>query len=60
MLSVGGERMICGSCGKRMKIGKFQVSVHGVGAMSAYAYPEIEWYEDDMHNDIKRIDITID
>ena len=39
--------MICGSCGTRMKIGKFVVGVHGVGAMSSYAYPNISWYEED-------------
>ena len=39
--------MICGSCGKRMKIGKFTVTVNGVGAMSSYAYPNISWYEGD-------------
>ena len=47
MLSAGGVVMICGSCGKRMKIGKFIVGVHGVGAMSSYAYPTISWYEGD-------------
>lgn len=37
--------MICGNCGKRMKIGKFSISVHGFGAASSYAFPTVSWYE---------------
>lgn len=37
--------MICGNCGKRMKIGKFSISVHGFGAPSSYAFPTVSWYE---------------
>lgn len=39
--------MICGSCGKRMKIGKFRVSVHGTGSLKGYTYPTVGWYDGD-------------
>ena len=39
--------MICGSCGRRMKIGKFKISVHGIATISGYAYPKAEWYDGD-------------
>ena len=33
--------MICGMCGKRMKVGKFKVETHSTG----YAYSTVSWYE---------------
>ena len=33
--------MICGMCGKRMKIGKFVINTHS----TAHAYSTVSWYE---------------
>ena len=33
--------MICGMCGKRMKVGRFKVETHSTG----YAYSTVSWYE---------------
>ena len=39
--------MICGSCGRRMKLGRFRVSIHGMAAIKGYAYPKVAWYDGD-------------
>lgn len=39
--------MICGGCGKRMKIGRFRVGIHGFATLNSYNYTTVSWYDGD-------------